>query len=61
MPLPLNGPIGLGNIQTEFSGASPMNFQEYYKNGVYVTASAVAPNVPTSGPISISNFYGAGQ
>lgn len=59
MTLPLSGPLSLGNIQAEFGGSNPISFNEYYKNGPYVRPYSIAPNVPTIGPISISNFYGA--
>ena len=59
MALPSSGPISLSMIQTEFGGANPISLSEYYKNGPYVLATDYAPNVPTSGPISLSNFYGA--
>ena len=59
MTLPSSGPISLADIQTEFGGSNPISLSEYYKNGPYVTAGSNAPNVPTSGAISIGNFYGA--
>jgi len=60
MTLPSSGPISLTDIQAEFGGpASPISLGSYYKNGAYVTATSFAPNVPTSGPIALSNFYGA--
>jgi len=57
MALPASGPISLSMIQAEFGGANPISLSEYYKNGTYVTATDYAPNVPTSGTISLSNFY----
>jgi len=59
MTLPLSGPISLGDIQAEFGGTDPIGLKEYYKGGAYVLTTDYAPNVPTSGPISLSNFYGA--
>jgi hypothetical protein len=59
MALPSSGPISLTEIQTEFGGTNPISLSEYYKGGTYVPVSSAAPNVPASGPISISNFYGA--
>lgn len=61
MALPSSGTISLSMIQTEFGGANPIALSEYYKNGPYVTATDYAPNVPTSGPIALSNFYGAAK
>ena len=51
-------PISLGQIQTEFCGSNPIALAgEYYRGGAYVTQNNT--NVPTSGTISLSNFYGA--
>ena len=59
MALPLSGPLSLLDIQREFGGPIPIVLENYYKGGAYVTQYSYAPNVPTEGPISISNFYGA--
>lgn len=49
MTLPSSGPISLQQIQAEFGGNAPIAITEYY---------GVAPGVPTSGPISLADFYG---
>lgn len=59
MAIPLTGPISLTDIQTEFGGTNPVSLSEYYKGGAYVLTTDYAPNVPTSGAISLSDFYGA--
>jgi hypothetical protein len=59
MAIPLTGPISLTDIQTEFGGTNPVSLSEYYKGGTYVLATDYAPNVPSSGTISLSDFYGA--
>jgi hypothetical protein len=60
MAIPESGPISLAMIQTEFGGpTSPISLGSYYKNGAYVTATTFSPNVPTSGKISLSDFYGS--
>jgi hypothetical protein len=59
MTLPSSGPLSLGDIQQEFGGSPPTSISEYYKGGSYVQVYDNAPNVPSSGPISISDFYGA--
>jgi len=60
MAVPSSGPISLTDIQAEFGGpGSPISLGSYYKNGLYVTSTSDAPNVPTSGPIALSDFYGA--
>ena len=56
MALPGSGAISLSEIQTEFTGSNPISISEYYR-GVGVTANNT--NVPTSGAISLANFYGA--
>jgi hypothetical protein len=59
MAIPLTGTISLTDIQTEFGGTNPVSLSEYYKGGSYVLTTDYAPNVPTSGAISVSDFYGA--
>jgi len=56
MALQSSGAISLANIQSEFGGSSPISLSEYYRNGAYTTSNNT--NVPTSGAISIGNFYG---
>ena len=56
MALPASGAISLGQVQTEFGGASPATISEYYRAGVNVPTSQT--NIPTSGAISLSNFHG---
>ena len=50
MPLEPSGQISLNDIATEFGGSVPHNLSEYY---------GVADGIPSSGQISLSNFYGA--
>jgi hypothetical protein len=59
MTLQTSGPISLVDIQAEFGGPTPITLENYYRGGSYVLATDYAPNVPVSGPISLSNFYGA--
>ena len=64
MVLPVSpNPISLGQIQTEFGGSNPISISEYYNGGPYIThtVNAYAPNVPSSGPIKFSDFYGAAK
>lgn len=60
MTLPSSGPLSLADIQAEFGGSNPISLSEYYAGGAYVPAGTTGTNgpVPTSGTISISNFYG---
>ena len=50
-------PISLGQVQTEFTGTDPIGINEYYRGGGYTTENNT--NVPTSGTISLSDFYSA--
>ena len=59
MALPSSGPLSLSDIQAEFGGTNPISLSEYYKGGAFVLTTDFAPNVPTSGTIKISDFYGA--
>ena len=64
MTLPVSfSPISLGQIQTEFGGVAPTTISEYYNGGTYVNhnVNAIAPNVPSSGTIKLSNFYGSAK
>lgn len=60
MPLPTSGPLSLSDIQGEFGGSNPISLNEYYAGGGLVPAGTSGTNgaVPSSGTISISNFYG---
>jgi hypothetical protein len=53
------GPITFSEIQEEFGGTGPISISEYYRNGVYVTDNNI--NIPDSGQITLSNFYGASK
>jgi len=48
--------ISLSNIQFEFGGVNPINLSEYYNNGIggYVVNIT---GIPTSGTITLSNFF----
>jgi len=56
MALPGSGALSFSAIQTEFGGSNPISLSEYYRGGAYVRGQA--STVPTSGAISLSNFYG---
>ena len=57
MALQSSGTITLAQIQAELGGSNPISLSEYYRNGSHVTSNNTS--VPTSGAISMSNFYGA--
>jgi hypothetical protein len=50
MALPTSGPLSLNDIAGEFGGSVPHSLSEYY---------GAATGIPTSGTISIGDFYGA--
>lgn len=57
MALPGSGTLSIQDIADEFGGIAPHSLSEYYRNGAYVGSSNTG--VPTSGTISLSDFYGA--
>ena len=59
MTLPSSGAISINSLVGEYGGSAPHSLSEYYKGGGLVANHANNPNVPTSGTISLSNFYGA--
>lgn len=59
MALPSSGTISVLQVAQMFGGSTPHSLSEYYKGGSYVLTTDTAPNVPTSGTISLSNFHGA--
>lgn len=63
MPLPSSGPLTLAQIQTEFGGTNPISLNEYYAGGAFVPAGTTGTHgaVPSSGTISIRNFYGTSK
>lgn len=56
MPLQLSGQISIQNLITECGGTGKLS--EYYRGGALVPDRAENSAVPTSGVISLSNFYG---
>jgi hypothetical protein len=56
MALQSSGAISLNNIQTVFGGTNPIGMNEYYAGGVNVPSGTTG--IPTSGTISINQFYG---
>ena len=60
MPLPSSGPLSINDIAGEFGGSTPHAMSEYYAGGGLVPAgtSGTYGAVPSSGTISIQNFYG---
>lgn len=65
MTIKLSGSLTISDIIAEFGGAQPTSLSSYYAGGANVPSSTVGfPNgirttVPSTGRISLSNFYGA--
>lgn len=59
MTLQTSGAITLTDIQTEFGGSAPTSLSEYYRGGTYVGDISLNSGIPTSGAISLTDFYGA--
>lgn len=57
MTLPFYGAISLSSLKGEFGGNASPKLSEYYKGKGF--NQAYNPNLPSSGPISLSNFYGS--
>ena len=57
MTLPSSGTISINSLVGEFGGSTPHALNEYYRNAGLVTSGNT--NVPTSGALSLSDFYGA--
>ena len=57
MACPASGTISIQSLVDEFGGTAPHSMSEYYRNGGEVPGNNT--NVPTSGTISLSNFYSA--
>tara|TARA_R100000951_G_scaffold77906_1_gene65749 strand:- start:701 stop:1543 length:843 start_codon:yes stop_codon:yes gene_type:complete len=59
MALPSSGVLTLDDIQTEFGGTNPIDLSDYYRGGGLVPDTATNAGIPTSGVISVTDFYGA--
>lgn len=59
MALPSSGTLKISDIAAEFGGSAPHALSEYYRGGGRVPDVSQNNGVPTSGAISISDFYGA--
>jgi hypothetical protein len=64
MAIVSSGQISLLSLQNEFGGSNPIGINEYYAAAGLVppgTINGSGANIPTSGQISLSTFYGAQQ
>ena len=59
MALQSSGAISIDDIVAEFGGSAPDGLTEYYRGGTYVPDTGANSGVPTSGAISLEDFYGA--
>ena len=59
MAIVSSGTITFLSLVGEFGGTSPHGINEYYRGGSLVIDSTANANIPTSGTISLSNFYNA--
>jgi hypothetical protein len=59
MALPSSGIIKISDIASEFQDTVPYKLSDYYRGGALVPNAITNNNVPTSGAIRLSNFYGA--
>lgn len=58
MTLQASGAISLSDLRGEFGGSAPDSLSEYYRGGSLVPDIAANAGIPTSGAISLSDFYG---
>jgi len=61
MAVKSSGPLSIEEIATEFDGGRPHSLSEYYRNGGRVPDSSLNTNIPTTGAISVSNFYSSSK
>ena len=54
-----SAPISITDLVTEFGGSTPHALTEYYRGGSLVPNVTANNSVPTSGAISLTDFFGA--
>lgn len=59
MALQTSGQISISDIAAEFGASAPYKMSDFYRGGDYVPDTSANSNVPTSGAIKASDFYGA--
>jgi hypothetical protein len=57
MALPSSGSLSLLSLVNEFGGSGSVGLSEYYRGGSFVPNIPTNNSIPTSGTISVSNFY----
>ncbi len=58
MTLPASGQIDIAQIQDEFLAPRGTGLTSLYRGGTYVANTGANAGIPTSGSISVTNFYG---
>jgi len=58
MTIVSSGTISINSLVGEYGGSGSHSLSEYYRGGSFVANHSNNANVPTSGTISLSNFYG---
>ena len=59
MPLPTDPPIGLREVQAEFSAPLTAPLSDFVRGGTYVPDTGTNAGVPTAKPIALRNLLGA--
>jgi hypothetical protein len=59
MAVTSSAPISITDLVTEFGGSAPHSLTEYYRGGSLVPNTTANNSVPTSGAISLTDFFGA--
>tara|TARA_R100001463_G_scaffold43908_2_gene91411 strand:+ start:340 stop:960 length:621 start_codon:yes stop_codon:yes gene_type:complete len=59
MTIVSSGAISINSLVGEYGGSAPHAMNEYYRGGSLVANHSNNANVPTSGQISLDDFYGA--
>lgn len=58
MPLPSSGQLSFSQLSSEFLDTGSVSYSELYRNNVLVPNITQNSAIPTSGQMSLSNFYG---
>ena len=57
--MPASGAIAFSDLRSVFGTAASTPISSYYKGGSYVPNITANASVPTSGQVSMSNYYSA--
>lgn len=59
MAIGSGGPISMSTIKAEHGGGNPASLGFYYRGFIYVDDNTFNQGIPTTGPLSYSDFYGS--